>query len=364
MAPSSYPRETERSDSSFSSQFSSGSDHSRSTAPTHYSTRPYLTQYEDFTSQLGKDDGELFPDVTFDPRASSETYASTLPSSEDFLEHLPEYEVPEYSLGPVETDAIASTPPAFAELFPSTRRLRVRHDDSTMDGNMNLRIDTEVSASGSHLTLFHLRMHDLKNRDFSLRRYCRESGREVCHSNRRFEQPVVQRRPALQRSMSSALASFKRSKSDTATATASSLKRHDSGYSSMLSADEHEFSPKALEKPESERTVPTNTTKIEFSNYAHVDVKRLGAKASKHYDFEYWGIQYAWKRTVRKDGAFKEVSYHLVNSDKGNVVAHIVPEPLTTAQARDEFAKGGWVPPCSLWISDERVISASTDVAE
>ncbi|KAI9720267.1 MAG: hypothetical protein M1812_003085 [Candelaria pacifica] len=366
MARLSFQRGIERSNSSFSSQHSSGSDQSRSTAPTHYSTRPYLTQYENVASKVGDDEGDLFPAVTFDPRGSSETYASTVHSFEDLQDDLPEYQVPEHKVDVFETDAIASTPPAFAELFPSTRRLRIRHDDSTMDGNMNLRIDTEVPASGSRpleLTLFHLRMHDLKNRDFSLRRYCRESGREVCHSSRKFEQSIVHRRPTLQRSMSNALASL-RSKSETATATTSSLKRHDSGYDSMLGTDEDESAPKSSRKHAPEKTVPSNTIKVEFSNYAHVEVKRRGAKSSKRYDFEYWGIQYAWKRTVRKDGRFKEVSYHLVDGDQGKAIAHIVPEPLTTAQAHEEFAKGGWVPPCSMWISDERIISGLTDVAE
>ncbi|KAI9704847.1 MAG: hypothetical protein M1836_006627 [Candelina mexicana] len=366
MAPLSSWRGTELSDSSFSSQHSSSSDQSRSTAPTRYSTRPYLTQHENSASKTGNIQDGFFPDVTFDPRVSSETYASTVPSFEDFHDDLPEYEIPQHDAKAFETDAIASTPPAFAELFPSTRRLRIRHDDSTMDGNMNLRIDTEVPTSGSRsldLTLFHLRMHDLKNRDFSLRRYCRESGREVCHSSRKFEQPIVQRRPTLQRSMSNALASL-RSKSETATLTISALKRHDSGYDSMLSTDEDESTLNSSRKSDSGKTVPTNTIKMEFSNYAHVDVKRRGAKTSKRYDFEYWGIQYAWKRAVRKDGTFKEVSYHLMNSDQGKAIAHIVPEPLTTAQAQEEFAKGGWVPPCSMWISDERITGGLTDVAD
>lgn len=126
------------------------------------------------------------------PRSSVDTYASTVESEQDVAANLPEYEVPEYSSQPYAPTAVAATPSDFSELFPSHRRLTVRHDDSTIDGNMNLRIDTEVTMHGMHdisyicsilltqiaggrrcdMTLFHLRMHDLRDREFSLRRYC------------------------------------------------------------------------------------------------------------------------------------------------------------------------------------------------
>jgi hypothetical protein len=60
----------------------------------------------------------------------------------------PEFEVPEYSTAPYAATHLAATPSDFSELFPSHRRLIVRHDDSTLDGNMNLRIDTEVTMHG------------------------------------------------------------------------------------------------------------------------------------------------------------------------------------------------------------------------
>jgi hypothetical protein len=109
--------------------------------------------------------------------------------------------------------------------------------------------------------------------------------------------------------------------------------------------------------------MPTNTTKLEFSNYAHVEVKRRGAKSSKRYEFEYWGASYAWKRVVEKDGTGKAVSYHLFKGD-GPAVAHIVPEMRSPQQVFAEMEAGGWVPPCSMWISDRSVIEAVSDVAE
>jgi len=139
-----------------------------------------------------------------------------------------------------------------------------------------------------------------------------------------------------------------------------SAKRQDSGYGSSNDDDEEvdSFMPK------SSIQIPTNTTKLEFSNYAQVEVKRRGAKSSKRYEFEYWGYTYSWKRVTEKDGQGKAVSYHLFKGDGGPAVAHIVPEMRSPSQIRAEDAAGGWVPPCSMWISDQSVLEALTDVAE
>jgi len=66
----------------------------------------------------------------------------------------------------------------------------------------------------------------------------------------------------------------------------------------------------------------------------------------------------------KKDGTGKEVSYHLFKGDSPQAVAHIVPELRSPSQIRDEEAAGGWVPPCSMWISDKSVLEALTDVAD
>lgn len=359
-----------RRDSSSGSECSDNSDHSRSTAPTVYSHRPSLKHHNTDISQYKAErrwQEASFGDLA-DPRASIETYASTVPSEADLDEEYPVFEEPlEYFYeSPYTPAAFPTTPLDFAEYFPSTQRLCIRHDD-TIDGNMNLRVDTETHTETGQrldLTLFHLRMHDLKNRDFSLRRYCRDSGREVCHSSRKYTKPASERRPGLQRSMSNALASLK-SKSESRTWTKTSLKRIDSGYDSM-SDDEDSFGAYASIKPTNPNNlpIPTNTTNLEFSNYAHVDLKRRGAKSSKRYEFSYWGTNYSWKRVVRKDGASRCISYHLHNSQSSFPVAHIIPTPLTPAEAREEEEKGGWVPPSSMWISDPKVFEGLTHVAE
>jgi hypothetical protein len=38
---------------------------------------------------------------------------------------------------------------------------------------------------------------------------------------------------------------------------------------------------------------------------------------------------------------------------------------MTPGQAEEEAAKGGWIPPCSMWISDDDILKAGlTDVAD
>ncbi|KAL8812584.1 MAG: hypothetical protein Q9223_002724 [Gallowayella weberi] len=353
-------------DDTSDSGYSESSDHSRSTAPTDHSGRPslrYHTPVSELYAKRGWDQDSY--DVYEDPRSSAETYASTVPSVTDLDDELPPFEVPESLDEPLASTAEPSTPHEFAEYFPSGRKLLIRHDDSTLDGNMNLRVDTEIRDAGTprlDLTLFHLRMHDLKNREFSLRRYCRDSGREVCHSSRKYTKPAAISRPGLQRSMGSALSSF-RSKTEPKNATKTSLKRHDSGYDSMLDEDmsleAEKQNPKSRSLP-----LPTNTTQLEFSNYAHLDVKRRGAKTSKRYEFEYWGTSYCWKRVAVKVGQFQEVSYHLINTGTAATVAHIVPATMTPAELQEEEDKGGWVPPCLMWISDQGILSGLTDVAD
>lgn len=352
---------------STNSRHSDDSQDSQSTAPTslHGSPRPSIryaaTAYE-------KQD--LSPAATYYPRSSTETYASTIASLEELYEepdtYDPEYDVPEYR-EVVETSLRPSNPSDFAEYFPSTKRLFIRHDNTSYDGNMNLRVDTEDRKKRA-VQLFHMRMHDLKKREFSLRRYERSSGREVCHSSRKYTKPAADKRPAITRSVSNAFASmakpsFKRTNSGLSQHSHRSkkeTKRQDSGYGS----DEEDDNFDDSEKKSKLIPIPSNTTKLEFSNYAQVEVKRLGAKSSKRYEFEYWGFNYTWKRVSKKDGAGKEVSYHLYKGDGGPAVAHIVPELRSPSQVREGERNGEWVPPCSMWISDPSVLEALTDVAD
>lgn len=351
-------RRWSRSDDGSDSGYSDCSSYSHNTAPIDSSRRPSLKQYHSTGAPyIGNLWEESASDL--DDRASIATYTSTIPSEEDFEEDL--FCVPDYEDERFPSSAIPSTPADFAEHFPSTRRLNIKHDDATLDGNMNLRIDTEIKDSEGHpvdLTLFHLRMHDLKNREFSLRRYCRDSGREVCHSSRK-----PSKKPGLHRSMSDKLSSL-RPKSEAKPFIHQGLRRHDSGYGSLFGDELDEESVRESPKSASSIPLPSNTIHLEFSNYAHVDIARRGLKSSKRYEFEYWGTQYAWKRLVSRTGNSKETSYHLVDMVSSRPIAHIVPSPMTKAEAQEEEAMGGWVPPCSMWISDERITQGLTDVAE
>lgn len=372
-------------DSSHSTTTSGRSDRSDSgrsyeTAPTEYSTqssRPPLSRNETCHGRVeGRGRAYFAPADDYKQRAayaarsSTETYAST--SDEDLaddLDDVPEYYVPSYNHDPLPVDAIPTTPRDFADLFPTSKRISIRHDDSTIDGNMNLRVDTQIEErhhKKQNYTLFHLRMHDLRTREFSLRRYCRESGREVCHSIRKYQKPPAEKRPVLQRA-STALASF-RHKPESRPSTAAGLKRSDSGYESVRGIeeeDENASRPKSAGYAKGRTLMPTNTIKLEFSNYAHIDVKRRGAKSGKRYGFEYWGHSYSWKRVVKRDHDHENVSYYLVRSDnEKDPLAHICPVRLTPEQAHEETARGGWIPPCYMRITDDRILRANSDISE
>lgn len=372
IMPSRIPQtQSMYSNSSSRSSYSHSSDFSLSTAPTAHSERPSIQQYKTIGNphdQDSWDEAQCSHPGYLEPRDSVDIYASTTSSIEDLGDDLPPFEVPGVSDYPSETPGstvLTSSPEEFAEYFPSTQMLSIRHDDSTMDGNMNLRIDTEAQTLDGRkidLQLFHLRMHDLKRREFSLRRYSRDSGREVCHSSRKYTKPSVIRRPGLQRSMSSAFTSL-RSKSESKTTTAMNLNRHDSGYGSLHGDDIKEDVSSQSLGPSNSISIPTNTTQLEFSNYAHLEVKRRGVKTSKRYEMEYWGTKYAWKRAVVGSGHFEEVSYHLVNTRTSAPLAHIVPVSLSESKQREETAKGGWVPPCKMTLEDS-VLDRSTDLAD
>ena len=356
-----------RNSDSAGSDDSYGSEHSRSTAPTVYSVKPSLRHFDTDISQskFTKEWAECFLDQDDDTRSIAESLASTV-ASEDDLEDALNYEEPPESPHYETYDYIPTAYPAtseeFAQLFPSARRLFIHHDD-TIDGNMNLRLDTETktrSGKTLNLTLFHLRMHDLKKREFSFRRYCRGSGREICHSSRKYSKPPSQRRPGFQRSVSNAFASLKSITNDRSGI--KPIQRSDSGYASIdgeldVGSNSNMLSTKNI-------SLPTNTTLIEFSSYAHVDLKRRGTKASKRYEFDYWGQSYTWRRSVQKFGSQREISYHLFAAGSSVPIAHIVPEPMSPYDREEEERNGGWVPPSSMWISDLRTMNTATDIAE
>ncbi|TPX12029.1 uncharacterized protein E0L32_007332 [Thyridium curvatum] len=392
---------TIRSRSSANSTSSRSSSHesfeSMSSVPTTVSTSPMPSLVKtsaasgrkveigvdyDYVYESGEED--LSPATNCCARASVDTYASTTVSEEDLSsesDHSAEYEyqdippLPLYRGDIVEPNVRPSNPQDFAKLFPSMNRLSIRHDEFTPDGNMNLRVDTAVPRRRHTVQLFHLRMYDLAKREFSLRRYCRESGREVCNSKRKYVEPASESRPNLQRSMSSAIKTlggkpgFKRTNSGGSVFSNNSptgTKRPTTSHSSSSDgfddfSSEHHSIASANERKS--RPMPTNTIKLEFSNYARVDVTRRGGKNAKRYEFEWWGHRYSWKRVIEKHTGI--VSFHLLRDGKeGASIAHIVPETRSPNQIRTDDEAGGWVPPCHMWFTDEAVLNARTDVAD
>lgn len=331
--------------------------------------------------------------------------------------------LPPYRATVIDPTVRPSTPEAFSRLFPSLDRLSVKHDDLTSDGNMNLRVDTLVPASalidqdyqmGSSrhpaarrpvsVQLFHLRMHDLPRREFSLRRYCRESGREVCSSKRIFQEPSAPPpRPAIRRSVSSVIRTvttpFQRSSthsthhhtppglfrrrpstgSGPAPTAGSSLSSGSSGRGSWHdgltrrrrgSSSTAGGSGKAMQEdaprpvPDSPQLITTEVIRLEFSNYGRVDLTRSPGKG---YEFEWWGNRYLWRRSVDPNQVEGAVSFHLLREgDRGSatLIAHLVPENQSPNQVQAEEDAGGWIAPYHLWISDESVLDAAPDVAE
>ncbi|KIH88862.1 hypothetical protein SPBR_07225 [Sporothrix brasiliensis 5110] len=440
---------------------------SQSTAPTSMSGSPRLPDSERMPSSpapLCHDPQEdLSPSTMCYPRASVDTYVSGADSDEELDQQLPESALdltddddvskdhdwyhglnrsedsipplPEYRHDIVDRNVCPATPQEFAQLFPSLDRMSVRHDEFTADGNMNLRVDISVPMGRRRILtsyqLFHLRMYDLAKRDFSLRRYSRDSGREVCNSKLTFIDPSEKKhkvgrtsrkssyddnmkhwgrssttsntsgghaktastdvRPALQRSMTTALRSlgamatipaFRRSNSSgtdyhqqrPATSHSPYGSNHASEYTTSSTQPSLSSSTPSLFGREKSRSVhfppppkPTNTIKLEFSNYARVDLELRGGHNNGHdntrYEFTWWGHKYTWKRAVEKH--LNVVSYHLLRDDNGeNPIAHIVPEMRSPNQIDADEVAGGWIPPCHMWIADPSVLQVMTDVAE
>ena len=285
------------------------------------------------------------------------TYASTQASVDD----LPEFSLhnfPRERRQCFDPDAIPTTPADFAELFPSSRRIMIQHDDSTPDGNMNIRVDTDVSTRSGRrkkMTLFHLRMHDLAERKFSLRRYWRNSGREVANSKRKYVAPlppgIKVLKPGMRRS-----------------STAPELgrvnpRRQDSGYES--DEDEDDFMEKLRHfhiANDIKATTPTDSIRLEFSNYAQILLEPVYHGERKQYNFEYWGEHYAWKKRSLRDGEEIINSFELVNLETQQKVSSIVPDALSEEETNFEAAQGAWVPACSMRLLQKDISDDLGDV--
>ena len=344
-----------------SSQLSQQSANTYSTNITTYSDpRPVAKHFDTCPDRFGLFVEEpLSFDEGIDPRSSAETYASTVASGED-LEGTAEYDLPDERRIVYETDdAVPTTASDFAKLFPTTRRILIQHD-ATSDGNMNLRLDTEAaSPDGERLkmTLFHLRMKNLHERQFSLRRYCRDSGREICNSKKKYAKLVPKslqrKRPSIPRSFTTALHNIGVKKTPS---------REDSGYETDDGDDLEEELRRFTLNSEIKATIPTNTIRLEYSNYAQVEVHRRRQDHVKRYDFEYWGEPYTWRREISYHEDEVIYSYELINLTSGKCIAYIMPDKLDDRQARLEDAQGGWVPPSSLRITEKTISGDLGDV--
>lgn len=90
--------------------------------------------------------------------------------------------------GPLRTDPIPSFPKKAADIIPMRigESLQIAPDESseeTGDGHEGLQISYNTGRLRP-VEIFHVRMpkYGLTRREFSVRWYCRESGRELCHS--------------------------------------------------------------------------------------------------------------------------------------------------------------------------------------
>ncbi|KIY00876.1 uncharacterized protein Z520_03542 [Fonsecaea multimorphosa CBS 102226] len=347
-----------RSDQSSRSSLSS---HTQYTTLTSCSdTKPVVKHYHSYEErEIFDGPSACIDDHEDDPRASIDTYASTTASETDSSR--PPSLCPLMRHICYKPDAIATTPVEFGELFPSTRRILIQHDDTTPDGNLNLRIDTELTISKGHklkLTLFHLRMYDLAERQFSLRRYQRQSGREVCNSKRKYLKPVAERPSSStssprRRSFTSTLAKLN-------LRTLKSKPRPKPAQEIRGEESDEDFSSFA-EQVDVKATIPTDTIKIEFSNYAQVELERSKTGDSK-YEFEYWGERYSWRRNIYRDESELVFSFELITLSSGVCIAHITPDKLSRRQSRQEAALGGWIPPCSLRLTEKDISNDLGDV--
>ncbi|KAI0025551.1 hypothetical protein F4780DRAFT_339772 [Xylariomycetidae sp. FL0641] len=359
-----------------------GSAEYQSTAPTSPEVEP-VSYSKDLASRQDPKllaptyEDDLSPGTSLYPRSSVDTYSSLASSAEyedremtDSVEDSDIPPLPIYQHEIEDMDVRPSTPEAFAQLFPSMDRLTIRHDDLTPDGNMNLRVDTIVSGRRKRtIQLFHLRMYDLSKREFSFRRYCRDSGREICNSKRKYTEPPSSSRPHLQRSVTSAVKSLTGrpglSRTSTNGSILASKSRPETGYSSAEADDEvtDEISQFSFEKKPKARPLPTNVLKLEFSNYARVDLERCGSRTTKRYEFDWWGSKYAWRRNV--DRLTDTISFHLLkDGNKNTPIAHIVPETRSPNQKAIDEEAGGWIPPCHMWISDPKLCHEDNGIAD
>lgn len=349
---------------------STSSRSSTSTAPTsiHSSRTPAHISKAPLDSRRKPFNDAVQPTVSFH-NSSTDTFNSSLDlddesSDDDYRDDSRIPPLPVYRKAILGPTVQPSNYKVFPELFPTLNRMLIRHDEFTSDGNMNLRVDTQLPHRPQRMVqLFHLRMYDLNARIFSLRRYCRDSGREVCRSKREYSPNSTDSRQKLQRSVSSVFKSLGTKHQFRRQGSSSTLFSHKSGHSdrrpdsslSMRSGkNDGQFPVTACVDRESRRNeFPTNVTKLMFTNYASVEVlRRGGGSAPKRYDFEWWGQRYSWKRSYNEN--LNTTSFHLVSNGCHDVfLANIIPEPRSPSELTSDEMDGGWMPPCTMWFNSE-----------
>ena len=250
----------------------------------------------------------------------------------------------------------------FSSLFPSCETLFLNHDQGVDDSHMTLSIATATSQGlGPRVQLFYMKMNDLKKRDFSLRRYHRTSGREVCRTSRVFRK-IVRKRPRVRRSISNSVSSIHSMSSGRGGLSGSQTSSQSgaespSGWSDYSVASNLNTNSKRPRRTSSSPE-PTNHIAIDFSDHTHVELSRTGIGRVRNYDFEYWGSKYRWRRTRRKrESLGTELRYSLRSPPQEQVLAHISIEESLESQQVPNKAKRDWIPQARMRITDKEISS-------
>jgi len=87
---------------------------------------------------------------------------------------------------------------------------------------------------------------------------------------------------------------------------------------------------------------PTNRISLAFSNYAHVEISRVGIGKNRNYEFEYWGTKYIWSRRQGNSQSETAVSYSLCKaSSRDLILAHIKVQETDEHDIRAGHSAGG-----------------------
>ncbi|KAI0199415.1 hypothetical protein F4808DRAFT_432407 [Astrocystis sublimbata] len=229
-----------------------------------------------------------------------------------------------------------ATPEVFADLFPTLHPLTIRHDDSTLDGNMNLVVETSLPEKpDQHTQLFHFRMYHLSSRKFSVRRYCRGSQNEVGQSRRKYVKVDTDPISRMFKSIRE-WTNDHEIKPDVVDARRS-LAAH-GGYTPWVSLDNNIGEIKDLK--------PTDVIRLEFTNYSTIELQYLLSPIGQTYKFSYWETEYYWNRVEDHN----VVSFHL--SKGRDSTAFMTPLARSHGEDKVHALAGAWVPPYHIRLDE------------